>query len=117
MNDNLSPHQFTPEQVGALRANDFPGSIGDQAARSRFRQSALQGDTVRPSHQRAGDPLAHLDQFTEKVRQDGKITEPIDVVEHDWGDHYSIKDGHHRALAAQAAGLPLPYRVVGTRNS
>lgn len=107
--EHLSPQQFDPEQVAALRAGDFPGSIGDAAARKRFNQYSLNGDSVRTSHREAGGPLPYLDQFTEKVRRDGRIKEPVEVL--DMTDHYQIWDGHHRALAAHATGLPLPYKV------
>lgn len=107
--EHLNPAQFSPDEVGALRAGDFPGSIGDPAARSRFEHSSNAGDTRRPSHHEAGGPLPHLDHFTEQVRKSGKIEEPIEVDAHD--DYFSIHDGHHRAMAAHAAGLPLPYRI------
>jgi hypothetical protein len=107
--EHLSPQQFSPDEVGVLRAGDFPGSIGDKAARSRF-ERYNKADTLRTSHREAGGPLPYLDRFTEQVRKAGKIEEPIEVTAHD--DYFSIYDGHHRAMAAHAAGLPLPYRIV-----
>lgn len=109
--EHLNTQQFTPDQVAVLRAGDFPGSIGDAAARSRF-DRYNSADTLRRSHREAGGPLAHLDQFTAKVKEAGTIHTPIEVVAHD--DYYSIHDGHHRAMAAHAAGLPVPYRVIKT---
>jgi hypothetical protein len=106
--DHLNPQQFSPAEVGGLHAGDFPGSIGDQAARSRF-ERYNNADSLRASHREAGGPLPYLDHFTDQVRKSGKIDEPIVVDAHD--DYFSIHDGHHRAMAAHAAGLPLPYRI------
>lgn len=108
--DHLSQQQFTPEQVSVLRAGDFRGSIGDEAARDRFKRNAFSSSFLRDSHREAGGPLEYLDQFTAKVKAVGKIEQPVEVVAHD--DYYSLHDGHHRALAAHAAGLPLPYTVI-----
>lgn len=106
--------QFQPGEVAHLRAGDFAGGIGDEPARKRFKTSSEQGDKMRPEHLGEGGPLGHLDRFTESVRADGRIKEPVDVIQHD--DYYSLRNGHHRALAAHALGMPLPYRVVGTRS-
>jgi hypothetical protein len=67
-------------------------------------------ESWRAAHREAGGSLPHLDHFTDQVRKSGKIEEPIEVDAHD--DYFSIHDGHHRAMAAHATGLPLPYRIV-----
>jgi hypothetical protein len=105
---NLNEQQFGPDEVAVLRAGDFPGSIGDQAARRRFKRYN-EAESMRSEHREAGGALEYLDQFTQKVRQDGKINKPVEVL--DMTDHYQIWNGHHRALAAHELGLPLPYKV------
>lgn len=110
--EHLSPAQFSPDEVGELRANDFAGAIGDKGARSRFENRPP--ETWRPAHREAGGPLAHLDHFTEQVRKSGRIEEPVEVDAHD--DYFKVINGHHRALAAHALGLPLPYRIGEDRR-
>jgi hypothetical protein len=45
------------------------------------------------------------------VRADGRVREPIDVIEGFDGEPPALVDGKHRLLAAREAGLPVPVRM------
>lgn len=55
-------------------------------------------------HREAGGPLAYLDDLITQIAAAGRIETPIEVTAEG-----TIYDGHHRALAAHALGLPLPW--------
>lgn len=106
--DHLGPQFLSHEELGALSAGDFPGKIGHPQARARFdRYNRAEG--LLAKHREAGGPLSYLDGFTEKVREDGGVQEPITVA--DFGTSRRIWDGHHRALAAHALGQGVHARV------
>jgi len=108
----LNVHQFLGHaEVGALKALDFKGHIGDPdpVGRMEHWQSKFGGTTEARHYDEGDSPTAAVDRMRKDVRARG-VQEPITINE--WGDGTrTIYDGHHRAVAAHLEGQGVPAHI------
>lgn len=108
MNSNLGPQFYSHEQLGALQASDYKGTVAEGVGAMKSWQEKFGGPKGYGNareYDEGDGPEQAVERLRPSIRERG-VEKPITVV--DWGDYESIKDGHHRAVAAHLEGKGAP---------
>jgi hypothetical protein len=108
-NANLGPQFFDHAALGDLKASDYAGHVREGVEPMERWQQQFGGSGNAIHYDEGDSPTAHVSRLREDIRTNG-VQKPITVV--DWGTHRSIKDGHHRAVAAHLEGQGAPGEVL-----
>lgn len=108
--DHLGPQFFSHEELGTLSASDYKGTVAEGVpAMDAWQTQFNSHPSVTRQYNEGESPSSVVDGLRKDIRENG-MQKPITVV--DWGGHRSIKEGHHRAVAAHMEGMGAPAEVL-----
>lgn len=119
MNNNLSPHQFTPaiqhgeqlpmfmtpHEIGGMLAADYDGHMHEVPKRMR---GIYAHQAARDAGRGYSPEPSKLDHISEQVKQAGGVETPVRVKHIQQTNVASLYDGHHRAVAAMEQDKLIP---------
>lgn len=113
MSGNLNPVQFLDHaSLGELKASDYAGHVRDGVGAMESWQEKFGGSGSAREYDEGDSPAHSVDRMRSSIREQGGVQKPITLV--DWGSHTSIKDGHHRAVAAYMEGHGAPVETLSS---
>lgn len=107
--ESLGPQFMDHDTLGALKTSDYAGHVRDGVPAMESWQSKFGGTTEAREYDPGDGPAQSVERMRADIRANG-IQKPITVI--DYESHRSIKDGHHRAVAAHMEGQGAPVEVI-----
>ncbi len=101
----LGPQFMSHEDLGRVRAVDFPGHIGDPDPVGRMQgwQEKFGGTTEARDYPAGDSPASRVQGLRDHFQTGGEVP-PVHINHWKKSGYMALSDGHHRAVAAHLEG-------------